>query len=80
MYYPVCFKINDGIDSDKIRLLEILFKDWVDNICENQVEYKISYGHNNTCLNVQFMNIEDATAVILKGLPNEFKHYIELVE
>jgi len=35
------FKIKDSVDIDKHKLLELFFKDWVDDSCENQVHYNI---------------------------------------
>lgn len=83
------FKIKDTVDIDKHRLLEIFFKDWVDDSCNNQVNYKIERDvikdwepgmvHYKETFRVDFEKQEDALAMRLKGVPVEFQKYLEIV-
>jgi len=83
------FKIKDTVNIDKHRLLEIFFKDWVDNSCNNQVQYKIERNvnkdwepgmvHYKETFRVDFEKREDAVAMSLKGVPKEFQKYLEIV-
>lgn len=41
MSNSLLFKIKADVAIDKYRLLELFFKDWVDNNCNNEVNYKI---------------------------------------
>jgi len=84
------FKIKDSVDIDKHRLLEIFFKDWVDDSCDNQVQYKIERDvikdwepgmvHYRETFRVDFERREDAVAMSLKGVPREFQQYLEIVK
>jgi len=84
------FKIKDSVDIDKHRLLEIFFKDWVDDSCNNQVQYKIERDvikdwepgmvHYRETFRVDFERREDAVAMSLKGVPREFQQYLEIVK
>ena len=84
------FKIKDSVDSDKHRILELFFKGWVDETCENQVQYKIERNsikhwnpgmvHYTETFRVDFDRQEDALAIKLKGVPEELKSYLEIVE
>lgn len=86
MQYYLLFKTKANIDTNKHKVLEILFKDWVDDICNNKVDYFIdnSYlvsgidGHTKT-FRVDFQEYEDALALKLKGIPVEFREYLEIV-
>ena len=49
------FKIKNTVDIDKHRLLEIFFKDWVDNSCNNEVQYKIERDWNKDRLATEFL-------------------------
>lgn len=97
MLNSLLFKIKADVDIDKHKLLELFFKDWVDNTCENKVEYKIEnvpesawiYGRGTVhgkgipsyeTFRVEFENREDALALKLKGIPDEFQHYLEIIE
>lgn len=80
------FKIKSTVDLDKHRLLELFFKDWIDDSCNNRVQYKIqrdsttnSAKHQET-LCVDFEQPEDALVMLLKGIPNEFIQYLEIVK
>ena len=90
MLNSLFFKIKDNVDIDKHRLLEIFFKDWVDNSCNNQVHYKIERDvikdwkpgmiHYQETFRVDFESREDATAMSLRGVPIEFQQYLEIVK
>lgn len=83
------FRTKDKVSLDKHRLIEILFKDWVDGICEQQVQYKVErdvdyeWTYGNTCymetFRVDFEKQEDAVALKLRGVPPEFQDYLEIV-
>jgi hypothetical protein len=79
------FKIKDPTTAEKQRLLEIFFKAWVDSTCNDEVSYKMqvestpSPHHFEEIVRVEFDRIEDAVALKLKGVPSEFKNYIEIV-
>lgn len=78
------FKIKDPSNPDNSRVLEIFFKDWIDRSCDNEVKIVKHYTRdpvyfdNLMYFEAQFTNIEDATAIKLKGIPNEFEKYLEL--
>ena len=67
---------------DKGNILRMFFEDWADSICNNEVSY--SYESGSRCDNspytirVDFVNKEDALAMKLKGIPDEFKKYLTL--
>lgn len=75
------FKIKPNIDIDKCRLLELFFKDWIDTLCENDVQYNIEQidNTNDSIFKVDFNNSEDAVALRLKGVPEEFQPYLEII-
>jgi hypothetical protein len=76
MYSRILFKpknTNPQIDSS---MLELFFKSWIDNECNNEVEYKIE---RNNIFQVDFNCAEDATALKLKGIPIEFDKYLEII-
>lgn len=89
MLNSLYFKIKDSVNSDKHRLLELFFKDWVDDACDNQVEYRIEKEstkewqpgmvHYTETFRVDFLKQEDALAIKLKGIPEEFESYLEIV-
>jgi hypothetical protein len=84
------FKIKDTVDVDKHRLLEIFFKDWVDDSCNNQVHYKVERDvkkdwqpgmvQYHETFRVDFDRQEDAVVMSLKGVPKEFQMYLEIVK
>lgn len=84
------FKIKDTVDVDKHRLLEIFFKDWVDDSCNNQVQYRVERDvkkdwqpgmvHYHETFRVDFEKQEDAVVMSLKGVPKEFQMYLEIVK
>ena len=78
------FKIKDSTALEKYKLLEIFFKSWVDDSCNNEVSYNLVQIPSTPRLfseiyRVDFDRIEDAVALKLKGIPSEFQDYIELV-
>jgi hypothetical protein len=79
MLNPVKFKIKSGVDEDKRQLLELFLRDWIDNTCDNEVNYFVSRTKLSTILNVDFDRQEDAVALMLRGVPEEFQHYLEIV-
>lgn len=84
------FKIKDSVDVDKHRLLELFFKDWIDDSCNREVQYKIERDFEKDWIpgmvryretfRVDFEKQEDCLALKLKGVPKEFKNFIELVK
>jgi len=90
MSSSLLFKIKDNVDIDKHRLLEIFFKDWVDDTCNNQVNYKVERDVRKNwepgmvrykeTFRVDFETQEDALAMRLKGVPREFQSYLEIVK
>lgn len=75
------FRFKDNVDIDKHRLIELFFKDWVDNTCNREVHYTIYgteiYGYD--AFRVDFTQPTDATALTLRGVPSEFREYLEIV-
>lgn len=63
--------------TDKEQILEMFFKDWVDNTSTNY-NVDIHSWHSLDILEVKFENEEDALALRLKGIPEEFRPYIEI--
>ena len=63
----------------------MFFEDWADHICDQQVRYSIvetdgggKYWHNET-VRVDFVKEEDAVVMKLKGIPDEFRNYLTLL-
>lgn len=84
MTYKTSLYFDVKITPDKRLILEMFFKDWADSICNNEVTYSFlpgSYCDNTTTrmIRVDFVNEEDAVAMKLKGVPDEFKKYLTLV-
>lgn len=75
MLNSIVFKARENNIGDKYRLVELFFKDWVDQTCDQQVQY---IGCDKA-LRVDFENQEDALALRLRGLPSEFRDYLEIV-
>lgn len=83
------FKIKKDVDIDKHRLLELFFKDWVDDTCNNQVHYRVERDVDKDwepgmvryreTFRVDFEKQEDALALRLRGVPQEFQKYLEIV-
>lgn len=83
------FKIKDTVDIDKHRLIELFFKGWIDDTCDNQVQYEIKkvfrtwepgMVHCSETFRVYFEKGEDAVALRLKGIPEEFRDFLEIIE
>jgi hypothetical protein len=81
------FKTKQDLSVDKTHLIEILFKDWVDTVCNREVEFSIERRISEEWLpgmvtkketfRVDFQRAEDITMIKLIGLPNEFLNLIE---
>jgi hypothetical protein len=71
--------------ADKKTILQMFFKDWTDRICNEEVMYSTVETDGggkhwwNETIRVDFTNEEDAVAMRLKGVPEEFQHYLTLV-
>ncbi len=78
------FKIKDAGVKEKHHMLELFFRSWIDASCNNEVSYDLQ-GHEPYNLawqeiyRIDFEHAEDATALRLKGVPEEFSNYIEIV-
>jgi hypothetical protein len=63
----------------------MFFEDWTDSICNNEVAYSIVAIDGtgltawNEIIRVDFANEEDATILKLKGIPDEFSSYLEIL-
>lgn len=84
MYSSVYFKIKDNVGLSNRRVVDLFFRDWIDRTCSNQVQYTFvcDVAHEpgvQDILRVDFDYHTDATALKLKGVPDEFREYIELV-
>jgi hypothetical protein len=71
----IFFKIKENVSHDKHKLIEYFFNDWIDNTCERQVVCNKSLS----TFRVDFKLPQDAVIVQLKGLPQEFEEYLELI-
>ena len=75
------FRVKDQLNLDNNRIPELFFKAWIDEVCNNEVQYKVE--HNLDCdqeiLRIDFEKLEDAVAVKLKGVPLEFQKYLEII-
>jgi len=66
--------------EDKQKIIEIFFRSWIDEICMNEVSYNIQTPvADSDHFSIDFERIEDATAVKLRGIPDEFSEYIKFV-
>jgi hypothetical protein len=69
-------------NSNADNVLLMFFEDWADQICDREVSYSVvgSDGGgkfwSNEIIRVDFVNKEDAIAMKLKGIPDEFKKYL----
>lgn len=70
------YRINAIHGVDQYRLLRFFFKAWVDEFCQNEVEYT---QVTEETIKVDFEHPEDAVALRLKGIPDEFQNYLEIV-
>lgn len=89
MYKSVLFfRIKDTAALEKHRILELFFKSWIDDTCQNEVEYTLESVEEAPSgsfdwvevYRVDFLKTEDAVALKLAGIPKEFQNYIELVD
>jgi hypothetical protein len=81
------FKTKEAPGS--FRVLELFFKAWVDDSCNNEVQYKVERDiekdwmpgmvHYHETFRVDFERQEDAVALKLKGIPDEFQKYLEML-
>ena len=89
MSSSITFRLRDSVEVDKHRLVELFFKDWVDNICDNEVRFTVQrdvikdwtpgmVSYTET-FRVLFENQEDELALRLKGVPVEFQKYLEMI-
>ncbi len=84
--HSILFKIKESTAQEKYGVLEIFFKAWVDSTCNNEVQYSIEYDvsqspdhRHGEIFRVDFNRHEDATALKLIGIPDEFQEYIEFI-
>lgn len=71
------FKIKDNNIPNQ-RILDMFFKSWIDDICDNEVQYTVEHNVLDT-LRVDFDKREDAVLVKLRGIPTEFDKYLEFI-
>lgn len=84
------FKTKPNLPTDKKYLIEIFFKDWVDSVCNKEVDFSIERNikedwvpgmvETQETFRVDFNRSEDAVILKLKGIPVEFKDLIEQVK
>ena len=82
MSNPLYYKIKDNIEIDKHHLIDLFFRDWVDDVCNNQVQFRleqVSVSGIQDTLIVDFNSVEDAVAMRLKGIPPNFERYLEII-
>jgi len=83
------FKFKNNVADDKHRIIELFFKNWVDESCNNQVQYRVvrhetgdwrqSFSGYKEAFDAHFDRSEDAVALKLRGIPLEFEKYIEII-
>lgn len=69
-------KVKDDVAHNKYGILKVFFEEWIDDMCDCQVQYKGTIGNN---FKVIFDRPEDAVILRLIGIPSEFENYIEIV-
>ena len=65
------------------HILRMFFEDWTDGIGDNEVRYVDNITNtksNIDIIKVKFTYEEDALAMKLKGIPDEFIKYIKPIE
>jgi hypothetical protein len=82
MHTSLFYKIK--ATDNKHHILLLFFKDWADRVCD-----EVTYNDQTTELNgkyqrhhtfrVDFAREEDAVAMKLRGIPEEFKEYLTLL-
>ena len=82
------FKFKNISDVDKHKVLQMFFKAWVDETCNNEVGYSVVQDFDKSdysvspvieAFRIDFEHFEDALALKLKGVPAEFQNYLEIV-
>ena len=72
-------------DQDRQAILQMFFEDWADGICNKKVTFSTTVSHSTSAhlydeiIRVDFENKEDAVAMKLKGIPEEFQKYLKIV-
>lgn len=74
MYTSLYYQLKTT--PDKKKILELFFQDWADSICNKEVTYSTGIS----TIRVDFDNAEDALAMRLHGIPQEFQNYLEIVD
>jgi len=83
MYHSLYFHLK--ANQNKATVLRMFFEDWADSICNNEVIYSTLvanrplFGVETEIIKVDFVREEDAVAMKLRGIPEEFKQYLEIV-
>jgi len=67
------------------QVLKMFFENWADSVCNNEVRYSVvhdsgGFGTWNEIIKVDCTNEEDATLMKLRGVPEEFRKYLTLVD
>lgn len=77
------FRIKDTTALEKHRIIELFVRSWIDMNCNNEVNYIVAEHIDgqpyNDVFRVDFDRIEDAIILKLKGIPDEFAMYVELM-
>ncbi len=78
------YQIKDTVDVDKRQLLELFFKDWAEDTGCNHVHYEVSknqhmHSAHRGAFRLDFECTEDLVALKLRGVPLEFRNFIELI-
>ena len=79
------YKIKPNIIIDKHSLISLFFMDFIDGTCDNKMQYKIEKEWRpgmvgfQEIIRVDFDNPEDTLAMCLRGVPDEFQQYLEIV-
>ena len=83
--YQTSLYFNLKVTPEKIFILKMFFEDWADRICNNEVAYSTIVanrpllGPESEIIKVDFVREEDAVAMKLRGIPQEFQKYLEIV-
>lgn len=73
------FKITAPNFANKDSMLELFFKSWIDDACNNNVTFTDVTSPTLNTVRVDFDFSEDAIVLRLKGIPTEFANYIEII-
>ena len=80
------YKIKPNVNIDKHRLIELFFMDFIDDTCDNKIQYQLEREwqpgmvHSTETLRIDFEREEDTLAMYLRGVPKEFQQYLEIVD